>query len=1696
VNRIRTADRALALVIGIVTSAWVSLLCLRSHPGTTPAFLATDLLATATLVTVTGWTALAAARPATGRTASMTRMVVATTSAVLVATATQPVRILLMPAAHRHGTTWPDGVVDVLVTTALVALPVAAIVADRQSRPAEMAAARGAGLRRLGLRTMIATVVAAMAAALLIGGTAPVAAASSSEMENCINGGAPTTTFDVVAIDVDITLNAFGDHDPAGHMYALADRLPAIRAAEQSRAVSPGLRDDPIQPLIIRANMGDCVQINYTNNASGGDYGVHIDGLAFSASSSGDAVGDNSSSQPSTGGSSSYRFYVPREATLEGAHYLHPGPGYRNAVGHGLFGSLVVEPEGSTYWNSNTPGMPLRSGWEAIIKPGGASAQCDPATRACSFREALLLHHEVGNDNELIYHPDGSPLPQQDEVTGGYRPGAFALNYRSEPFRNRLINFPKEKSHSYSSYTFGEPATPIVRGYLADPTKIRIMHAGGEKFHVYHLHGGGDRWRANPVSDWTFNYADTGLQKDPPTTESPSQRLDSQSIGPGESFNLEIEGGAGGVQQSVGDFLFHCHIAKHYVAGMWSVWRVYNVKQPDFVPLPDRTEPPTAIDSTGLAGRSYTQTAADGSQNTVTLNTQAKLDDWIRRQLPPAGVPKGPQDPTVWNWKVVGATAPTTPVTPANAPLYLGAPADPTVFPGSPRGVEGQPNLMAIDASYALVENRPRLLFDPISGRPAYPMLRPQIGTRPPFSGGGHSGAPYLSDNANSAATGAADPTSGRTDGLCPVSPDRTLRTYNVVAIAKSYDRTGKGTIDKEGKVFVLAQDKNDVLSGRKPVTPLAIRANQGDCVAITLTNEMDDAGAFDRWSKTTMHIHHVQFDVQGSDGVSAGFAYEHSVRPYKVEDATLAKSAAANATTISLTAVDKFVNTDANGNAVKTWVMVGQGTANPEIRQIIAVNSATRTLTLNAPLKKSHASGEFAGSEFIQYRWYPDIVLDNVFWHDHVDGIHGWGHGLVGQLLVEPKGSQWLDPTSGKPVDSGTYVSIVPGANSQPLAPGVVDGPYRELVLWTIHDNDKSEFSTVNLRANPFGNRGSSADRFSSYTYGDPITPLARIYPNDPLVIRTINVSPTVDTLHFQGARFAKEFRFQQAKGVAQAGLSDTIHHGVSEKYTIILNGKPDEERLHPGDYLYFDGDQNRFAQGAWGIVRVLPGKVNDLQALPGLGTGSGTYSQPSATGKPAPATTDAGNPCSAGQPVRSWSITAASVSTSTRASKAFVPTADLAAINSGAKKVEPLVLHAVAGDCIKVRFTNALSSASGFSVAGVDRMPGSSGVTVGWGTNQSVAPGATRDYVYSVPSARLGTVTISDLVGQDATKQGLYGALIVAPKSTVSGSPTTFTDPVTGVAKDIGASVIVHAPGWRAPDYRDFTAIMSDDDATIGQDFMPYPSQVASGRVAINYGAAPAGNSFRNPGTSPWFTAYAGDPMVVHAMVAPGSEQSHVFSMGGIPWASDWRQPGSNAITADGVGPWETADAFLLGGAGGPAHMVGDLFYGDLRRPFTEAGLWGLQRVLPADGSAGCPVLKVTGVTCAGQPPVVVASTSTASTSTPSVAPTPSSSPPVAADTVTIASATFTQSTQTWNIVGTTAPASGQTVTVHLGAQVSGTPEIGRATVDGNGAWLVILPAAPATLAPTTPAQVSAESSAGGTAQGTTAATVTINP
>ena len=395
-------------------------------------------------------------------------------------------------------------------------------------------------------------------------------------------------------IDVDIPLNRWGDHDPAGKMYALTSQIPAIRAQELSREVSLGLRDDPIQPLVIRANQGDCVEISLTNNATGGSYGLHIDGLPYDRA--GDKVGRNLSGEVAPGQTEVFRYMVPDDPALEGAHYMSPGAGHRDGIDHGLFGVLAVEPPGSQWLSPKDATTPIESGWEAIIWPADAPA----------FRENVKIQHEVGNEKEDVFDKNNIALPTIDPITETYRPGSRALNYRSEPFLNRLSLKPNEKSHAYSSSMFGDPATIIPQGYLGDATKFRVVHGGAEVFHIYHLHGGGDRWRMNPEADPDNWYGNTGLQKTP-VESAQSDRVDAVNTGPGESFNAEIEGGAGGVQQAPGDFLFHCHIAEHYPSGMWGIWRVFDTLQPDLAPLPDLAisgyVPPEAVTSAELIGK-------------------------------------------------------------------------------------------------------------------------------------------------------------------------------------------------------------------------------------------------------------------------------------------------------------------------------------------------------------------------------------------------------------------------------------------------------------------------------------------------------------------------------------------------------------------------------------------------------------------------------------------------------------------------------------------------------------------------------------------------------------------------------------------------------------------------------------------------------------------------------------------------------------------------------------------------------------------------------------------------------------------------------------------------------------------------------------------------------------------------------------
>ena len=298
-----------------------------------------------------------------------------------------------------------------------------------------------------------------------------------------------------------------------------------------------------------------------------------------------------------------------------------------------------------------------------------------------------------------------------------------------------------------------------------------------------------------------------------------------------------------------------------------------------------------------------------------------------------------------------------------------------------------------------------------------------------------------------------------------------------------------------------------------------------------------------------------------------------------------------------------------------------------------------------------------------------------------------------------------------------------------------------------------------------------------------------------------------------------------------------------------------------------------------------------------------------------------------------------------------AYVPSVWATRAGAGSS---PLTMHLVAGDCVTIKVTNSTKVARiGFHLTGLAGDTASSGVTAGFNGDSSIPDGTSRSFTYFVDNPRLSAGAIGAMSGTSVDKRGLYGMYDVAP----AGS--TFTDPMTGRAvdpvnsfpADFGESVDVHVPNGVS--YRDFSLIMSDNEASLGASFMPYPANVGTPddevinyrRSAVDDSVAAAFTSATGDPATPVLRSYVGDKVVVNTLVAPGSEQMHAFNLGGREYLTDPRIPSSNRVATKGIGPWEVSTAVLNGTGADP---TGDYFYGDRIRAYTEAGMWGLQRVL----------------------------------------------------------------------------------------------------------------------------------------------------
>jgi FtsP/CotA-like multicopper oxidase with cupredoxin domain len=1342
---------------------------------------------------------------------------------------------------------------------------------------------------------------------------------------------APTKEFDITAINVEITLNQWGDFFP-GYMYVLTDNIQKVRAEENRNkaarkndldpgAVSTGLQTDMIQPLSIRANQGDCVILTLRNALDGEDAGLHIHGSSVIIKATGQpATSVNPDSTVKPGKSQVFEWYI-RPDEQEGSHMFHSHVG-RESSSLGLMGAFMVEPMGSRYLDPIT-GKESKSGWQMMIandKKGNPTAP--------DFREFVIFYHEVGDESFRPLNRHGDMIPQRDPNTDAYRPAARALNYRSEPFginnlalQEKYFHF-EDESLSYSSYTFGDVPTPLPRSYMGDPAKYRLIHGGGEVFHSHHPHGGSIRWLRQPKADEKADELLTAASNGPvkyPVIRTTSDRVDVEVIGPTEALDLQTECGSGLCQQLAGDFLFHCHVAHHYVAGMWSYWRVYNTLQngnypfgstdimPPLQELPDRKgRMKPAVTSDQLIGK--TMDWYDKKWNITASRTDfsnpipdVSIKDWVKMMIPPMGQPghtsdeKGQimaYDATVWDWTWDGNKA-------------LGEPEVTGKFPW-PKYTSPMPG------------KRPPILFDAKTGKLAWPHLKPHFGKRMPFARH-HGPAPWLEPIHMDKNTGAlsTDPGSvgapreetslpakpgeqGRWS-LCPENAGRKQYTIHFIqtpiTLSKALGKE-KPVVDPDGLIYVLQEQEAAVRANDELKRPLVYRANVYDCVDVILKSEWkdDDITNF-QMSKINIHPHFIQFDNQASDGVITGFSYEQSVRPFTMigkkehkglpapMNAVLTEDVKAGATSIKIKMGEGATLFHAG-----TELMIGmEQVKTSEVHLMKEIKGDTITFT--EPLRHDHKKNEIASVEWVRYRYWVDADLGTVFWHDHAFGATTWPHGGVGALIVEPVGSTYHDPITGKEIRSGPIADI---HSIEPIGYGV-SGSFREMAV-LLHDtvpttaqivtegNPPGQPVGVSLAAGqtisfqmpdtilktaiPSLNGGTHttgsgldfraeslarrlADRpepsllFSSLSHHnqDPSTPLLRAYLGDPIVFRMLHVMMNEShTWHITGHAFRTE---RYAK---YSNLQNALHIGIAERYDLVTIAGGAQRMA--GDYLHYDGRASHFSEGSWGIVRVLDKATKDLKPLPG-------HEEIPHSAK---------SVCPTDAPVKSYNVisTDRALKFNSRApdtievdferkllvsnpkGKIYMLEGEKSKVATDGYQPMPLTLHVNVGDCIKIHLKNEMkASRASFSADMLAFDPkDSQGINVGMNPgDQTIGPGQSRTYTYYAPPQYGEVAALVWDWGNVLTnvRDGLFGAIIVGPRGSEYRDPATGEDVSLKNAWSVDVLVDQSLPenAGRAS-YRDASLFFQDEDNIIGTAFMPYLQHIA-GLAGVNYRSEP---------------------------------------------------------------------------------------------------------------------------------------------------------------------------------------------------------------------------------------------------------------
>jgi manganese oxidase len=303
-----------------------------------------------------------------------------------------------------------------------------------------------------------------------------------------------------------IDYNDHGWHDRHGHLYHLeADGDPAER---------PG----PDEPLFFRAQHGQIVNMTLRNAVPEtieetefdhafppcpalpweGECAPHVHMVKFDPiCADGASVGWNYMSGARIGRKMVYRWWADQEF---GTIFFHDHLFANYRQKHGLFGALIVEPAGSTFFHHLEPDQEIVSGLQALIQ---RHPDDDKPTVDRWFREFC-----VGIADFIpMWDGQGRALNPPPYPGGHGDQGVMALNYRNAPLRER----PGDPAFWFSSRVHGDPPTTVFQTYAHDPIWIRIVQGSHEESHSFQAHGlRWQRFRDN-VESAVRNQQTTGI---------------------------------------------------------------------------------------------------------------------------------------------------------------------------------------------------------------------------------------------------------------------------------------------------------------------------------------------------------------------------------------------------------------------------------------------------------------------------------------------------------------------------------------------------------------------------------------------------------------------------------------------------------------------------------------------------------------------------------------------------------------------------------------------------------------------------------------------------------------------------------------------------------------------------------------------------------------------------------------------------------------------------------------------------------------------------------------------------------------------------------------------------------------------------------------------------------------------------------